>query len=290
MTSLILKNRIGIITGASRGLGKSIVENMWLAGASLMLVARDHDALDKVISGLPHRPAQTAVALSVDLSAPNSPMIIVDEAQKHFNRLDVLVNNAAIQGPIGPSWQNDWSSWNQSLKVNLLAPIELSRICAAWMLRLGKGKIICLSGGGATSSRPNFSAYSVAKTGLIRFSEILADELREYNIQVNCIAPGAMSTTILDEILEAGPENAGQKEYDFALKVRKQGGSLPENAAQLAVFLASPASDGITGKLISAVWDPWRSLSEHQQDLADSDIYTLRRIVPRDRGMDWGDA
>jgi NAD(P)-dependent dehydrogenase (short-subunit alcohol dehydrogenase family) len=290
MNSAILKDRNVIITGASRGLGINIVKTMWMAGANLMLIARDNEALAKVISSLPHRPEQTAYAFSIDISAPNSASLILGEAQKYFDRLDVLVNNAAIQGPIGPSWQNDWSSWNQSLKVNLLAPIELSRICAAWMIRLGKGKIICLSGGGATSSRPNFSAYAVAKTGLVRFSEILADELRKYNIQVNCIAPGSMSTAILDEILEAGPENAGQKEYDFALKVRTQGGVLPESVAQLAVFLASSASDRITGKLISAVWDPWRNFSEYVEDITTTEIYTLRRIVPKDRGMDWGEV
>lgn len=290
MTSLILKNKNVIITGASRGLGINIVEMMWKAGANIMLVARGGLALDRVISGLEDRPQQVAFAFSIDLSAPDASKAILVAAQKYFDHLDVLVNNAAIQGPIGSSWENDWGSWNQSLKVNLLAPIELSRICAAWMIRQGRGKIICLSGGGASNSRPSFSAYAVAKTGLVRFCEILADELRQHNIQVNCIAPGAMATTILDEILAAGPEYAGQKEYDSALKVRQKGGAPAERAAQLAVFLASAACDGITGKLISAVWDPWEHFPEHMDDLQKSDIYTLRRIVPKDRGQTWGDV
>ena len=124
----------------------------------------------------------------------------------------------------------------------------------------------------------------------MRFCEVLADEVRPYNIQVNCMAPGAMSTAILDEILQAGAERAGEKEYAGALKIRQQGGVLPERAAELAVFLASPAADMVTGKLISAVWDPWKEFPEHQNELQKSDIYTLRRIIPSDRGQTWGDV
>jgi 3-oxoacyl-[acyl-carrier protein] reductase len=158
------------------------------------------------------------------------------------------------------------------------------------MLPQRQGKIISLSGGGATGSRPNFSSYAVAKTGIVRFSEILADELREYNIQVNCVAPGAMATALLDEVAIAGASLSGKKEFDIAVKIKKEGGVSLERAAQLVAFLSSAASDGVTGKIISAVWDPWAQFPEHQQDLAKSDIYTLRRIVPKDRGMDWGDV
>ena len=152
------------------------------------------------------------------------------------------------------------------------------------------GKIIQLSGGGATNPLPFISAYAASKAGIVRFMETLAEETREDHIDINSIAPGALNTRLLDEVLNAGPEKVGQAFYERAMKQKEGGGTPLKKSADLAVFLASPASDGITGKLISAVWDPWRNLSEHQQDLAHSDIYTLRRIVPRDRGMDWGDV
>ena len=282
-------NQNAIITGASRGLGAAIAKTMWKAGANLLLIARHEQALNAVVSELTPRPHQAAHVFQIDLSSSNAAEAIIEAARDRFEHLDVLINNAGIQGPVGPSWENDWNAWNQALTVDLFTPVDLSRRCAAWMIPQGRGKIICLSGGGATNSRPNFSAYAVAKTGLVRFCEILADELRPYNIQVNCIAPGAMATNILDAVLTAGPELAGHKEYDSALKIRQQGGTPPERAAQLVVFLASAQSDGITGKLISAVWDPWEKFPEHLEDLKKSDIYTLRRIVPKDRGQSWGD-
>jgi NAD(P)-dependent dehydrogenase (short-subunit alcohol dehydrogenase family) len=152
----------------------------------------------------------------------------------------------------------------------------------------GQGKIINLSGGGAAGLRPRFSAYATAKAGLVRFSEILAREVSDLNVQVNCIAPGMLNTDMLQAIVAAGPEKTGVEEYTQAVQQVEQGEALPQRAAELCVFLASAASGGITGKLISAVWDPWEQLPEHLDDLRDSDIYTLRRIVPHERGKNWG--
>jgi 3-oxoacyl-[acyl-carrier protein] reductase len=156
------------------------------------------------------------------------------------------------------------------------------------MAKTGRGKVINLSGGGAASPRANFTAYATAKAGLVRFSETLSEETRDAGVDVNCIAPGAMDTEMLSEVVKAGAAAAGQKEYDLALKVSKTAGNSLERAAALCVFLASEASDGITGKLISAIWDPWETLAEHLGELQKTDIYTLRRIVPKDRGMNWG--
>jgi NAD(P)-dependent dehydrogenase (short-subunit alcohol dehydrogenase family) len=105
---------------------------------------------------------------------------------------------------------------------------------------------------------------------------------------VNAIAPGALDTRLLDDVLEAGPEQVGQAFYERMLKQKAQGGTPLEKGANLAVFLGSAASDGITGKLISAVWDPWETLPSHLPDLRQTDVYTLRRIVPKDRGLEWG--
>ena len=290
MIAYTLTGKNAIITGASRGLGATIAKFIWEAGANLLLVARNKKDLDSIVANIGNRPQQKIYSLSVDLSSPAASEIIVDAAKEYFSNLDILVNNAAIQGPVGQSWKNDWDSWNTTLRIDLLAPVDLSRRCAAWMIAQREGKIICLSGGGATSSRPNFSAYAVAKTGLVRFCEVLSDELYPYNIQVNCIAPGIMATGILDDIKSAGPELAGEEEYSTAQKVSQKGEELQERPAQLAVFLASPASDGITGKLISAVWDPWENFPKHLDDLHKNDIYTLRRIIPKDRGQSWGDV
>lgn len=288
MHELMAKN--AIITGASRGLGSEITNKFWHQGANVLLVARDKNALKAKLANLEDRPHQDAFYVSADLASPNSVDTIINCAQSHFDKLDILVNNAAIQGPVGVSWENDWDAWQQTITVNMLAQIDLSRKSSAWMISQKSGKIITLSGGGATSSRPNFSAYAVAKTGLVRFCEILAEELIPYNIQVNCIAPGAMATSMLQDILAAGRKKAGKEEYEKAQLITNQSNPTLERAADLAVFLASQASNNITGKLISAIWDPWIKIPDHSEELRNSDIYTLRRIIPEDRGLSWGDV
>jgi 3-oxoacyl-[acyl-carrier protein] reductase len=157
------------------------------------------------------------------------------------------------------------------------------------MIENGGGHIINLSGGGATCPRANFSAYATAKAGLVRFSETLAEELMPHNIRVNCIAPGAMATAMLEVVVAKGEAAAGKKEYEAAGRVLNEGGASMRRVAELCHFLASDASNGITGKLINAVWDDWEHWPEHVDELCASDVYTLRRIAGRDRGLSWGD-
>ena len=279
-----------LITGASRGLGARIARAFWEEGASLILVARSEAALRDVAAGLADRPGQRVELLTADLSDPTAPERIVSKARESFDALDVLVNNAAIQGPIGPSWENDWGQWQTTVQIDLMAPVAMCRLIVPWMAERRRGKIINLSGGGATGPRPNFSAYAASKAALVRFTEILAAETCDLGIGVNCIAPGAMPTAMLESILASGPCLAGQREYESAVNAGRSGTSTLDRAADLCVFLASRESDGITGKLISAVWDPWERLADHLEDLQSTDVYTLRRIVPEDRDLDWGEG
>ena len=136
---------------------------------------------------------------------------------------------------------------------------------------------------------PNLSAYAASKAAIIRYAETLAEELRGSGVDVNAIAPGALNTRLLDEILDAGPEKVGIDFFQKSLKQKGTGGSSLSLAALLAVFLASSASNGITGKLISAVWDKWEDWPKHIEELNSTDAYTLRRVTGRDRGLDWGD-
>ena len=151
------------------------------------------------------------------------------------------------------------------------------------------GKILVSGGGGATKPMPNFTAYAASKAGVVRFAETLAGEVAEDGIAINVIAPGALDTLMLDEVLKAGPHLVGEAFYEQCVEVKQRGGDSAELAARLCVFLASSRSDGISGKLISAKWDPWADLPQYTEFL-ESDIYTLRRIVPSDRGMAWGEV
>jgi NAD(P)-dependent dehydrogenase (short-subunit alcohol dehydrogenase family) len=289
MTDDMLNHKNCLITGGSRGLGAKIATAFWENGANLFLVSRSQQALEALASFLPERANQSVHLFPADLSDSTAPGRIMAGARQAFDRIDVLVNNAAIQGPIGPAWENEWTGWLDVLQVDLLAPIDLCRQVIPWMASKRAGKLINISGGGGTGPRPNFSAYATAKSGLIRFSETLAQEVISLGIDVNCVAPGAMGTDMLAQVVEAGSQQAGEKEYQAALKAHEAGKLTMEKAARLCVFLASFASDQITGKLISAVWDAWEHFPEHLNDLQKTDIYTLRRIVPKDRALSWGD-
>lgn len=286
----MMEGRWAIVTGASRGLGEHLARSYWDGGYSLCLVARSKAGLEKVASSLPGKKGQRRLCLACDFGDPDFVEEFGAKARAELPRLDVLVNNAAVHGPIGPLWGNDFKIWRHAIQVDLLAPIALCRAFVPWMVESGGGSIINLSGGGATGPRINFSAYGTAKAGLVRFSETLAEETKSLGIRVNCIAPGAMKTDMLDEILDKGADLAGEREFGIANKVFAEGGASMDSVADLALFLASDASKGITGKLISAVWDDWKQWPDHLDELSSSDVYTLRRIAGRDRGFPWGDG
>ncbi len=278
-----------LITGASRGLGLAIARAFWIHGANLLLVARSANALDAIreefLSSGPG--GQEIRSWADDLSQPECPERILACAKGIWRKIDVLVNNAAIIGPIGAFWENDWPAWEITIRVNLLAPAAICRGTLGWMREAGGGAIVNISGGGATAPRPFFSAYASAKAGLVRLSETLARETAGSGIRVNCVAPGAMNTQMNAAVLSAGPAAAGVDEFGRARRLAESHAVVAETPANLALYLASPVAEQITGKLISAVWDPWRDLEAHAAELAGSDIYTLRRILPEDRGKTW---
>ena len=278
--------RCCLITGASQGLGRELARAFWTDGWNLLLVSRS--PLDETMKALDHRTDQVAYPITADLGEAGAPERIIAEAASRAQRIDVLINNAAIQGPVGPAWTNDWNSWEATFRINLLAPIELCRAVLPAMITSGWGSIINLSGGGAAGPRPNFSAYATAKAALVRFSETLAAETKAHGILVNCVAPGAMNTAMLRNLLGLGPDVIGGQEHAAAAKVAAGRGGT-EDAVKLCLFLASSRAAGITGKLISAVWDDWSHWPEHRDALAEGDLYTLRRITARDRGLGWGD-
>ncbi len=284
-----LAGRSALITGASQGLGLEIARSYVAEGANVFLCARSGAALDGAVAELTvmATDGQQIAASSADVADRNAVARLVAAAVARFPDLSILVSNAGIYGPKGPIEDVDWEQWVQAIEINLMGSVLAAREIIPQLRTVGVGKIIQLSGGGATQPLPGLSAYAASKAAIVRFVETLAIELADDHIDVNAIAPGAMNTRMLDEVLEAGPERVGQPFYDRAVAQRDSGGTPLAIGAELAVWLASAASDGISGKLLSAVWDPYKEFDAHREELA-SDIYTLRRIVPGDRGMDWG--
>jgi 3-oxoacyl-[acyl-carrier protein] reductase len=287
----LLQGRVAIVTGANQGLGLAIAKAYLEAGVSGLAICGRTQKLVETAEGELRsalRPGQKLFAETADISRAAAVGAFVTAAHAHLGRVDILVNNAGVYGPKGAVEDVDWPAWVQAIEINVYGSILMCRAVLPYLKAQRYGKIVQLSGGGATNPLPRLSAYAVSKAAIVRFAETLAEEVREDRIDVNAIAPGALNTRMLEEVLEAGPGVVGQAFYDRSVKQKQAGGTPLEKGADLAVFLASALSDGITGKLISAVWDPWATLPEHFDDLDASDIYTLRRIVPADRGKKWG--
>jgi NAD(P)-dependent dehydrogenase (short-subunit alcohol dehydrogenase family) len=305
-----LKNVNALITGGSQGLGKVIAEHFLREGANVVICARGEKELLATRGELAKKfPGQKVVARTCDVSDEKQVNELVAAALREFGSLQALVLNAGIYGPMGPTESVPLDEWRRALDINLYGVLLPCRAIIPHFknsFRSSRGnepqtqrqsepphagcykKIIILSGGGATNPLPNISSYAASKAAVVRLAETLAGELQPFHVDVNAIAPGALKTRFVNQVLEAGPEKVGA---DFFAKNKKwsEEGAVPlELGARTAVYLASAASDGITGKLISAQWDPWENLHEFKSDL-NSDIYTLRRIVPKDRGKQWGD-
>lgn len=284
-----LAGRNAIITGASQGLGFEIARHFLQAGANVAMCARNAEQVEEARQALLPFVTQNAQLLAsvTDVSSQEQVNFFVDTAREAFGNIDILVANAGVYGTKGPVDEIDWDDWSQAIDINLKGTVLQCRAVLPLMKKQQSGKIIILSGGGATKPMPNLSAYATSKAAVVRFAETLAEEVMSYHIDVNTVAPGALNTRLLDEILEAGPEKVGEAFYAQSLKQKATGGTSLDVGAQFCVFLASSESDGITGRLLSAVWDPWQKLPSMLAELKQSDIYTLRRIVPEDRGQSW---
>jgi NAD(P)-dependent dehydrogenase (short-subunit alcohol dehydrogenase family) len=287
-----LKGKNAIITGANQGLGFEIAKHFVSEGGSVMLCARNSEKLIQCQTALLDLkiPGVKVLIKATDVSKRADVEALVAETLTQLGKIDVLVANAGVYGTKGPIEEIDWDEWSDSIDINLKGTVLACRSVIAHFKHNRYGKIIILSGGGATKPMPFLSAYAASKAAVVRFAETLSEEVKSFGIDVNSVAPGALNTRLLDEMLEAGPEKVGKQHYEQSLKQQTEGGTPLSVGASLCVFLASTFSDGITGKLISAVWDPWKKFPEYSEDLKNSDIYTLRRITPADRGKEWGNV
>jgi 3-oxoacyl-[acyl-carrier protein] reductase len=273
--SKVLENKAVIITGGSRGIGYAIAEAYLKEGARVCLAARGKEELRAASDEL--RGLGEAEVCPADVSRAGDVKTLVATALRAFGRVDVLVNGAGIYGPIGPSEEVDFEKWKETFAVNVFGAFRMMQEVIPHMRAQTSGKIINFSGGG-DGPLPRFSAYHASKGAIVRLTETIAAEVKDCGIEVNCLAPGAVNTKFLDEALAAGEEKVGKERYEKLLKQREEGGVPPEKAAGLCVFLASDASDGLTGRFLSAVWDEYAKWGPREiAEIMKTDRYTLRR-------------
>lgn len=276
-----------IITGGSQGLGRHLVEAFLAAGAHVTFCARTAADVDQTRCELTPRlgSGQLLQGVVCDVSDAAAVRELFVTAAR-IGPIRVVVNNAGILGPIGPTEEISPEEWSRTLQVNLTGTLLVCQEAIRHMRPQRNGRILNLSGGGATSPMPRFAAYAASKAAVVRLTETIAEECRDLGITANAIAPGALRTRFTQQVIDAGPERAGGAYHAKNKQWQEEGAADPKLAAALCVHLAGPGGDGITGKLLSAQWDSWKDLSEHRTELQ-GDIFTLRRIVPADRGQKW---
>ena len=290
---LNLSSKKVFISGGNRGIGFEFAKTLLNVGADIAFCGRDeeqvfrsHKELEKIL--VPNS-TQKIFSYVVDIGNKYEVGKLKDLVSSELGVIDALICNAAVIGPIGPFLENDLDSWESALKINLMGSIFLIHKFLPIMIENGGGKIIQISGGGATSPLPNLSSYAASKTAVIRFIETLALECKDLNVDINAVAPGVQKTRINEKMIEAGPELIGKALYDAVIAKSLSKVDSTQKVCDLIKFLVSDKSNGITGKLISAEWDNWVEWPNHISELQDSKLYTLRRIVARDLGLAWGD-
>jgi 3-oxoacyl-[acyl-carrier protein] reductase len=272
-----LEGKVAIVTGAGRGLGRAIAIALAKEGCSLMLMSRTAQELEATAKQTGLTEEKVAICTG-DIGKNSDIRRMVKSAISKFGRVDILVNNAAVIAPIGPIRKVNVAAWKRCIQTNVVGTFMCTRAVLGIMARNKHGRIINITGSG-DAALENFSAYASSKSAVIRFTEILAAEVKSKGIYVNAVAPGGISTKMTEQIFNAG-DLAGSSEHERTGKVIASNGVPLEVPANLVVFLASDDSGTLTGKTISAVHDDWKTFGAIAKQLNESDLYTFKRVYP----------
>ena len=272
----MFKGKNIIVTGGSKGIGKTLAKNFFALGASVLICSRNEEEVKATCKEIDEK-GERFFGLALDVSKKEDCQKLIDNAISKFGSIDILVNNAGIIGEVGAFIDSDISAWENAIMVNLLGTVNCTRYVLPYMKKEGKGKIINFAGAGVGSKKPlpNLSSYYTSKTAIAGFTETIASEIVEDNIQINCIAPGAINTNITDYILSQGKEKVGEDMYNRTLKQKEEGGDSEEKIFEMVSFLSTDESNHITGRLLSSKWDKIEMLKKIERE---GDLFKLRRI------------
>jgi NAD(P)-dependent dehydrogenase (short-subunit alcohol dehydrogenase family) len=259
-----------LVTGGSMGIGRALAHELAGAGWRVAVVARGAEAVSETVSSLP---GEGHLELPFDVTDAAG----WERALSGIESLSGLVCAAGVIEPIGRLGTYSAADFMRTLEVNVLGTWMAIDACLP-LLREAHGSVVTFSGGGATSPLPRFDAYAASKAAVVRLTENLARDLAEDGIRLNSVSPGFVVTRMQDATLAAGAERAGADYFEKTQRQVEEGGSPAKRAAELVAFLLSAEAEGISGKLISAPWDPWEDAAFQERLRSDPDLATLRRI------------
>jgi len=274
----LLDSKVIVIAGGSLGIGFEVAKKCTEEGATLIIAARNRNDLSNALAELKKNSDKNHNSYSLDVSNFNTVKEFARWCSENYTEINGMVNCAGIYGPIGKITQVDMQKFTEAIQINFLGTVYLCSVFAKLIKSKTRKKIVNYSGGGAATPFPNYSAYAASKIAIVRFTENLAIELEEDGFDINCVAPGFVITRLHQQTLEAGEELAGKAFFENTKKQIESGGVPSEKAVNLTVFLLSEKSNGISGKFISAPWDPWEDKAFIEKLKTDKDFATLRRI------------
>ncbi len=269
------------VTGGSQGIGRSIADALACAGYTVIISARTKKDVETAAAEISSG-GSICEGIVLDVTDSSTVQSAVQFILSKHQRIDLLVCCAGIYGPIGPLEGNDAAQWQQALSINVAGTMLCVRAALPVMKKQKKGCILTIAGGGVGGPRikPNFSSYVSSKFAICGFTEALSAELAGSGVRINAISPGAVNTRLLQQVLASG-DKAGKDFLSASLKQKETGGTPPKLAAELVLYLASDAGAHLSGKVLSAVWDPPNKLEQRKGRGAgqiSSSLYTLRRI------------
>lgn len=268
--NLQLSGQVAAVTGGGRGIGRAIAATLSAAGATTVVLARSASEINETARMI-EQAGGRARPFVADVTDAVAVQKTFAEIERSLGSVTLLVNNAAIPGPIGPFWETDPEQWWRTLDVNLRGAVLCSRAALPGMIAHGQGRIINI----ASSALPiaYFSSYATSKAALVRFTETIAGEAKPYGVSMFAVGPGTVRTSMAEHSLRS---HDGQRWLPWFKRIFDQGLDVSvERPSRLVLELASGRADSLSGRFLS-IWDDLDSLLRNVREIEERHLYSLR--------------